>query len=253
MASANPHLSVSNEAKEAAADPKKAVFKVPSEGQNPKTNKVTADGIELVEGFKLRKEMTAAALAEVAQAPDTSELRDIGEASFGPPPVIAETVHGADDRVKINNTAIYPWRAHASLLITAADNSQWIGTGWFIGPHTLMTAGHVVYIKNSGVPGRDGWVKRIHVMPGRNGNALPYGSVTQHDVPLGQRLDQQRRPELRLRRDHPADTTSATRSAGSASASTTTPTSSPRSATSPAIRATSRAARSGTTRTGSRR
>ena len=29
---------------------------------------------------------------------------------------------------------------------------MWIGTGWFIGPHTLMTAGHVVFIKNSGVP-----------------------------------------------------------------------------------------------------
>jgi V8-like Glu-specific endopeptidase len=35
-----------------------------------------------------------------------------------------------------------------------------------------------VHIKNSGVPGRDGWVKSINVMPGRNGNALPYGSVT---------------------------------------------------------------------------
>jgi len=66
----------------------------------------------------------------------------------------------------------------ASLLITAADNSTWIGTGWFIGPHTLITAGHVVHIKNSGVPGRDGWVKRIVVMPGRNGASLPYGSVT---------------------------------------------------------------------------
>ncbi len=55
---------------------------------------------------------------------------------------------------------------------------MWIGTGWFIGPHTLMTAGHVVFIKNSGVPGRDGWVKRIVVMPGRNGSSLPYGSVT---------------------------------------------------------------------------
>jgi V8-like Glu-specific endopeptidase len=55
---------------------------------------------------------------------------------------------------------------------------MWIGTGWFIGPHTLMTAGHVVYIKNSGVPGRDGWVKSINVMPGRNGSTLPYGSVT---------------------------------------------------------------------------
>jgi V8-like Glu-specific endopeptidase len=67
---------------------------------------------------------------------------------------------------------------HASLLITAADGSGWIGTGWFIGPHTLMTAGHVVYIKNSGVPGRDGWVRSIEVMPGRNGAALPYGKVT---------------------------------------------------------------------------
>ncbi len=41
-----------------------------------------------------------------------------------------------------------------------------------------MTAGHVVHIKNSGVPGRDGWVKSIQVMPGRNGGTLPYGSAT---------------------------------------------------------------------------
>ena len=34
---------------------------------------------------------------------------------------------------------------HASLLITAADSSGWIGTGWFVGPHTLITAGHGVY------------------------------------------------------------------------------------------------------------
>ena len=40
-----------------------------------------------------------------------------------------------------------------------------------------MTAGHCVYIKGSGVPGRDGWVKKITVMPGRNGSSLPYGSV----------------------------------------------------------------------------
>ena len=93
-------------------------------------------------------------------------------------PSTAEVVHGPDNRVKITTTSTYPWRVHASLLITAADNSQWIGTGWFIGPRTLVTAGHVVYIKNSGVPGRDGWVRRIQVMPGRNGNALPYGSVT---------------------------------------------------------------------------
>jgi glutamyl endopeptidase len=130
-----------------------------------------------VAGFQLPREM-AAAMDAVYTAPEKTMLRDIAEASFGPPPMHAETVHGPDNRVRITTTAIYPWRAHASLLITAADNSQWIGTGWFIGPHTLMTAGHVVYIKGSGVAGRDGWVKRIQVMPGRNGSTLPYGSVT---------------------------------------------------------------------------
>jgi len=133
----------------------------------------TGEGREPVEGY-LRTE----AAPEELWTPPTADLPDIGEASFGPPPPVAETVHGPDDRVEITNTSVYPWRAHASLLIQAADNSMWIGTGWFIGPHTMATAGHVVYIKNSGVPGRDGWVKNIKVMPGRNGSSLPYGSVT---------------------------------------------------------------------------
>ena len=105
-------------------------------------------------------------------------LLDVGVASFGLPGGGLETVHGPDNRVEISNTADFPWRMHASLGITAADGSQWIGTGWFIGPHTLATAGHCVYIKNSGVPGRDGWVRSIAVMPGRNGQQLPLGVVT---------------------------------------------------------------------------
>jgi V8-like Glu-specific endopeptidase len=120
---------------------------------------------------------TEGAAAELWRVPST-ELPDIGEASFGRPPDVAEIVHGPDDRIQITDTSLYPWRAHASLLITAADNSLWIGTGWFIGPHTLATAGHVVYITGSGVPGRDGWVTSINVLPGRNGSTLPYGSVT---------------------------------------------------------------------------
>jgi glutamyl endopeptidase len=164
---------VSNQAPEAGPIAEERITTPPSEGQDPKTNAVS-DGAEVVEGH----EKTEAALAEMFTAPADTGLRDIGEASFGPPPALAETVHGPDDRVQITNTAIYPWRAQASLLITAADNSMWIGTGWFIGPHTLMTAGHVVYIKNSGVPGRDGWARKIQVMPGRNRTSLPYGSVT---------------------------------------------------------------------------
>lgn len=121
---------------------------------------------------------SAAAGGQEWKAPNI-QFRDIGEASFGPPPKSQmETVHGVDNRVRIQNTSDYPWRVHASLLITAADGSMWVGTGWFIGPHTLATAGHCVYIKHSNVVGRDGWVQGIKVMPGRNGTSLPYEFVT---------------------------------------------------------------------------
>ncbi len=109
--------------------------------------------------------------------PDLSSLTDVGEATFGPPAML-EAVIGTDERVQVTNTRQFPWRASASLLITAADNSQWIGTGWFISPRTLITAGHCVFINHSGVPGRDGWVKKIQVMPGRNGQDLPFGGMS---------------------------------------------------------------------------
>jgi glutamyl endopeptidase len=146
----------------------------PDDGDGQANPLVATDGTEGVENYE-SPSLLARETLELSLPADIDTLPDIAIASYGPPP---ETVHGVDDRVQITNTAQYPWRVHASLLITAADNSRWIGTGWFIGPHTLMTAGHVVYIKNSGVPGRDGFVKSIQVMPGRDGTKLPYGSAT---------------------------------------------------------------------------
>jgi glutamyl endopeptidase len=165
------HVPVSNQPTEEI--PVGAEFvEPPEEGVEPSTTGVTNEGTEEVQGYQ-----RAEGAVEELFTPPTVQLPDIGEASFGPPPPVAETVHGPDDRIQIAATNVYPWRAHCSLLITAADGSRWIGTAWFIGPHTAMTAGHCVYIKNSGVPGRDGWVRRIDVMPGRNGSSLPYGSV----------------------------------------------------------------------------
>jgi V8-like Glu-specific endopeptidase len=177
------HTPVTNLSKEAAeaTSPTATASRPPSEGKDPQTPKPRKDGAEDVKGLKLK--LTESASMESFQArtklkAPTAKLPDIGEASFGPPPARAESVIGVDDRIRITNTDVYPWRVHASLQITARDGSQWIGTGWFIGPHTLITAGHVVYIKNSGVPGRDGWARSIDVMPGRNTTTLPYGKVT---------------------------------------------------------------------------
>jgi glutamyl endopeptidase len=171
-----PHSPVSNQPEgEAVEVPvrRRLLSEPPSEGVGTALPQLPDDSAEPVEGH-LRPESVAAE----RWTPPRSTLPDVGQASFGPPPPTGETVHGPDDRVQITGTAVYPWRVHASLLIPAADNSMWIGTGWFIGLHTLITAGHVVHVKNSGVPGRDGWVKSINVMPGRNGSVLPYGSIT---------------------------------------------------------------------------
>lgn len=141
------------------------------------------------EGTKLPKTVNGAEsfahliTEEAPAAPVEAHIKrlvDIGRASFREPDVTLETVHGPDHRVRISDgePAKYPWSVNASLLITARDGSQWIGTGWFISRRTLITAGHCVYITNSGVPGRDGWVKNIQVMPGRDETLLPFGSKT---------------------------------------------------------------------------
>ena len=167
----DPHQPVSSQAE--GADPdvvlEESVSDAPGTGRG-----AVVDAAGAVEAVGT---VAAQALSFDDVVPDLTGLRPIGEASYGPM-LGPETVHGPDNRIQITNTAAYPWSAHASLLITARDGSRWIGTGWFIGPHTLATAGHVVHIKNSGVAGRDGWVQSIQVMPGRNGGALPFGSVT---------------------------------------------------------------------------
>lgn len=134
--------------------------------------------LEIPEGVNVEPLATAeAAVAFEMAAPSLENLPDAGVASFGAP-LMTEAVIGTDERVQVLDTTIYPFRAIASLLITAADNTQYIGTGWFIGPRTLVTAGHCVYIKHSPVAARNGWVKKIQVMPGRNGDAVPFGGVT---------------------------------------------------------------------------
>lgn len=149
----------------------------PYVGEAGGQTKLTDEGIEDVPGFK-KFWMSESAVGDLFTPPQSEDLRDVGEASFGTPPPASEDVIGVDTRAPVTNTTLYPWRAICSLLITAADNSTWLGTAWFISPRTLITAGHCVHIKRSGVPGRDGWVRSVQVMAGRNGASLPFGSVT---------------------------------------------------------------------------
>ncbi len=82
-----------------------------------------------------------------------------------------EVVIGVDNRVRINPTTSYPWRAICALRITARNGQRYIGTGWLVGPRTVITAGHCVYMHNEG-----GWASSIEVIPALNDASRPYGS-----------------------------------------------------------------------------
>ena len=170
-------------------------FESSSEGET--SNSMAELGLENVESYAFDFSLGEDFVKTDDEFEDSSELaprkssveefkmeneQDLKEAWFGSfdasdkefhDPMPIESVIGTDDRVRINSTSVYPWRAICSLLITTKTNKNYIGTGWFIGPGTVVTAGHCVYIHNEG-----GWAKSIKVMPGRNGSSLPYGAVT---------------------------------------------------------------------------
>jgi V8-like Glu-specific endopeptidase len=85
-----------------------------------------------------------------------------------------ESLLEAEDRRKqILETDLSPWRMICSLQIESADGRGYIGTGWFLGPRTIITAGHCVYDAVE----LGGWARKIVVMPGRNGAERPFGQV----------------------------------------------------------------------------
>ncbi|MCA1615223.1 MAG: hypothetical protein LC800_14040 [Acidobacteria bacterium] len=103
--------------------------------------------------------------------PDEGEYRDIGELSFGPPPereAGAESAASAAQRRPVPDERVMPWSAICDLLIIARDNTLHTGTGWFISPTMLATAGHCVFVHAPGTAVH-GFVKEIRVMPGRRG------------------------------------------------------------------------------------
>jgi len=126
--------------------------------------------LESVEGFDIARAMTEGFESELMPVDAAMEsLPRSCDLHYGQTP---ETVCGRDDRVQITGTSAIPWRMICQLIITRADNLQSRCTGWFIGPRTVVTAGHCVFSKSAG-----GWAKRIEVIPGMNGSQRPFGSA----------------------------------------------------------------------------
>ncbi|MFN8507904.1 MAG: trypsin-like serine protease [Dehalococcoidia bacterium] len=94
----------------------------------------------------------------------------------------AQSVIGADERVRLTNTNEYPLRAIAFLGMYD-QSGEFVGhcTGTFISPNALLTAAHCLWDPETG------WTWDIRVVPGRNGSSEPYGDAWAKDwwVPDG--------------------------------------------------------------------
>lgn len=126
--------------------------------------------LEDVPNFPVTKALTVG--LETIDMGDNIDLSQIPPAyTLVYQPVQAESQCGPDDRRQISNTASVPWRMVCQLIMTTKNGERFKGTGWFIGPRTVMTAGHCLHFRNNG-----GWAKQIEVIPGMNGSRKPYGS-----------------------------------------------------------------------------
>lgn len=79
-----------------------------------------------------------------------------------------EAIVGPDDRKRISNTFESPYKKICLLEFETPDGAGGIGTGWLIGPRTVVTAGHCIYNRDSdtGV----GWMRmaKYKVYAGRS-------------------------------------------------------------------------------------
>jgi glutamyl endopeptidase len=85
------------------------------------------------------------------------------------PGVSPRSVIGKDTRKRVENTADYPYRAIALLIMTFSNGEQSSCTGFFISPSTVATAGHCLDSKS------DGLTDHVVVIPGNNANIEPFG------------------------------------------------------------------------------
>lgn len=99
----------------------------------------------------------------------STHLGAVGELELARP----EATFGNDDRVFVADTTRIPWRCVCQLVMEGVDGRQVLGTGWLAGPSTVLTAGHNL-LSNS--PAHQ--ATKVWVMPGRCGDAVPYGFCT---------------------------------------------------------------------------
>lgn len=85
---------------------------------------------------------------------------------------------GADDRIQITDPMVYPAHVVGWLWTQAQDDTWSTCTGTLIGPYTVLTAAHCVYLHDKG-----GWLKDVVFYPGVvDPQSAPFGEYTWENI-----------------------------------------------------------------------
>ena len=112
---------------------------------------------------------------KASDLPSTRSNSTVVPAYEGPesaPTIIPKDIIGGDNRTKVSDTTVFPFRAIGYIVSTWSKGNPTIGTAWLFKSDAIVTAGHCVYDKDLG-----GWATRVTFYPGRNGSSTPYGSA----------------------------------------------------------------------------
>ena len=137
-------------------------------------SKPLESALESVESAPARTEIIAGGVGsqggERSRSLDQLVARGRGPSLISP----LETVIGSDERQRILDTDLAPWNMICALRLRGPGGGGAVGTGWLIGPRTVLTAGHCVFSNTF----FGGWASRVEVIPAMNGSERPFGSFT---------------------------------------------------------------------------
>nr|WP_319382372.1 trypsin-like peptidase domain-containing protein [uncultured Roseibium sp.] len=141
---------------------------------------------ESVEGFNYFRAATAGFQHDIL---GPTQLRDRPDAGFfsdggaSLPQAQPEKVIGFDNRKRITDTSLTPWRCICHLEVQYDRGPVGFGTGFLAGRSLVVTAAHVLVDRSLyGWDQKPRMAERVRIAPGRDETLAPYGALVV-DIP----------------------------------------------------------------------
>lgn len=137
-----------------------------------KSAAIAVGGAVSAQAGKLRLITGMPGMSATGMSPVATQILRSGKASAEEVKAVgSESIVGLDDRTRIFDTNMAPWRMICAIRCYWGSRLS-VGTGALIGPNILLTAGHVVFPRD-----KRSAPDEIEIIPALNGGQRPYGAM----------------------------------------------------------------------------